>query len=243
MCGQPRCGRGFIASCWSGCLGFAVWAATRGFIASCRSGCLGFAVWAATRGFFASCRSGCPGSRGAVWAATRGFIASCRSACLSPSSCMSTWLGRAALNLHGCNCVGTLCICVGHACVVGWWGGLRCRAEQPQSTQARGFNAALVRRFPALYGYMPEALSAPHWYRARGRRANGPPPPAWRQATLRMCCSHVCLLEYGAQAGLKCDSRSDRPVLVGLCLSIEQLVARLSWLSHGRHVVLASAWI
>ena len=156
---------------------------------------------------------------------------------------MSTWLGQAALNLHGCNCVGTLCICVGHACVVGWWGGLRCRAEQPQSTQARGFNAALVRRFPALYGYMPEALSAPHWYRARGRRANGPPPPAWRQATLRMCCSHVCLLEYGAQAGLKCDSRSDRPVLVGLCLSIEQLVARLSWLSHGRHVVLASAWI
>ena len=77
--------RGFIASCWSGCLGFAVWAATRGFIASCRSGCLGFAVWAATRGFFASCRSGCPGSRGAVWAATRGFIASCRSACLSPT--------------------------------------------------------------------------------------------------------------------------------------------------------------
>ena len=88
---------------------------------------------------------------------------------LAVCSCMSTRLGRAVLNLRGCNCVGTLCICVGHACVVGWWGGLRCRAEQPQSTQARGFNAALVWRFPALYGYMPEALSAPHWYRARGR--------------------------------------------------------------------------
>ena len=219
--------RGFIASCWSGCLGFAVWAATRGFIASCWSGCLGFAVWAATRGFFASCRSGCLGLAGLCGqppAALLQVVGPHVRVQLAVCSCMSTRLGRAILNLRGCNCIGTLSMCVGHACVVGWWGGLRCRAEQPQSTQARGFNAALVRRFPAPYGYMPEALSAPHWYRARGRRANGPPPPAWRQATLRMCCNYVCLLKCGAQAGLKCDGRSDRPMLVGLCLSTERIV-------------------
>ena len=120
---------------------------------------LGFAVWAATRGFFASCRSGCPGSRGAVWAATRGFIASCRSACLSPSSCMSTWLGRAALNLHGCNCIGTLCICM----LVSLAGGEGCTAGQSSSR---------VRK---------PGVSTPHWF------GDSPPSTAicWKPSVRR----------------------------------------------------------
>ena len=79
---------------------------------------------------------------------------------LAVCSCMSTRLGRAALNLHGCNYFGTLCRCVGHACVVGWWGGLRCLAAPEYASQGfqRRIGLAILRPL-RLYAGSPQCAA------------------------------------------------------------------------------------
>ena len=84
--------------------------------------------------------------------------------CLNPTRndapvCQPGW-DLANLTLHDFNCIGNLSTYVGSAQDPRCQGGAA--LHEPQNTQARGFNAALVWRFPAHYGYMPEALNVPH---------------------------------------------------------------------------------